>query len=198
MALKRPDAETVLIAGAAGLAVLYVAWKAQVPPAATLGKLSGAEKEARVLFYRRMWPFFKEAERLKSYPAEFIAAMAAWESNWGRSRFAREGNNYFGLRGEGSWKGRVIYRNEVARTEPFRAYPDPLSSVIDHADLIMTRWPSNYGRAAELARQRDPRFFYALQEAQYPYAGGTGKPEVGYSAGVSLRYAQVLEVAALA
>ena len=34
----------------------------------------------------------------KQVPFDLIVAMAAYESAWGQSRFAKEGNNFFGIR----------------------------------------------------------------------------------------------------
>ena len=58
-----------------------------------------------------------ETPRFERVPSEMIVAMAALESGWGTSRFAKEGNNLFGIRtydkevphmlleGRTKWKG---------------------------------------------------------------------------------------------
>lgn len=74
-------------------------------------------------------------------PASFTIAQAALESGWGASVM---GNNLFGIKADPSWRGPVVQvdTHEVIRgvrtatTAPFRAYPDWLSSINDHAKFL--------------------------------------------------------------
>jgi flagellar protein FlgJ len=74
-------------------------------------------------------------------PASFTVAEAALESGWGAHA---PGNNLFGVKATPDWKGAVttletsefIGGGVVLEKATFRAYPDWLSSVLDHAGFL--------------------------------------------------------------
>ena len=68
-------------------------------------------------------------------PASLIIAQAILESNWGKSRLAKQANNYFGhkWRGKGGW----ILVNDDAPNERFTKYKSRWHSVRAHTTLLM-------------------------------------------------------------
>ncbi len=72
-------------------------------------------------------------------PASIKLAQGMFESNFGKSRLAREGNNHFGIKCQTSWKGARIYHNDDAPNECFRKYPHVLDSYRDHSHILTTR-----------------------------------------------------------
>jgi len=71
----------------------------RVPTPAELGELALIEERYAVQ-PRQATPVERVAElleRVDVVPASLVMAQAAKESGWGTSRFAREGNNYFGI-----------------------------------------------------------------------------------------------------
>jgi len=73
-------------------------------------------------------------------PASITLAQGILESNSGNSRLAKYANNHFGIKCKGSWTGNVIYADDDAPDECFRAYPDVLSSYKDHSEFLRTNW----------------------------------------------------------
>ena len=55
-------------------------------------------------------------------PASITLAQGMIESDFGRSRLAREGNNHFGIKCHSDWTGPTIRHNDDRRNECFRKY----------------------------------------------------------------------------
>ena len=70
--------------------------------------------------------------RVDTVPVSLAIAQAALESAWGRSRFAREGNNLFGIWCYESGCGLVPKRRNKGATHEVAAYPDVSGSVRDY------------------------------------------------------------------
>lgn len=78
---------------------------------------------------------------LTNIPASFTVAEAALESGWGS---ASPGNNLFGIKADPSWTGptvsvpthEFVNGQMVTITAVFRAYPDWLASIEDHATFL--------------------------------------------------------------
>jgi LysM repeat protein len=115
----------------------------------------------------------RESQRLTGVPASVTLAQAILESDWGRSRLAREAKNLFGIKAHtrpgtagvyriGTWE--VEGGANVIRNEPFRAYGTFVESIADHG-----RWFHQQPRyAGALAVRDDPRAFaYAIAAAGY-------------------------------
>ncbi|MCL5264423.1 MAG: glucosaminidase domain-containing protein [Chloroflexi bacterium] len=79
-------------------------------------------------------------------PASVTMAQAILESDWGRSRLAKEANNYFGLKARSkpgsagivyvdTWE--VINGQSMILKEPFRAYVTLVDSFIDHGRYFL-------------------------------------------------------------
>lgn len=83
--------------------------------------------------------------RVDIVPAQMIMAQAAIESQWGRSRFAREGNNYFGIRCYRPNCGIKPLGVDSARWA-VKIYPNMYASITDYLYNI------NVGHAYEQVR----------------------------------------------
>ena len=66
--------------------------------------------------------------RVDTVPPRLVLVQAAVESAWGMSRFAREGNNYFGI---WTWRGGGMIPNQRAagKKHTVAVYPDAAASV---------------------------------------------------------------------
>lgn len=80
-------------------------------------------------------------------PASIKLAQGMIESDFGRSRLARAGNNHFGIKCHSDWRGPVIYHDDDARGECFRKYNNPEQSFRDHSDFLVSgsRYRSLFG-----------------------------------------------------
>jgi hypothetical protein len=116
----------------------------------------------------------QRSQRLTRVPASVTVAQAILESDWGRSRLARQGNNLFGIKALGGSSGPagVITLatwehedgNDVIVQAPFKAYFTLDESIQDHGRFF-TR---NRRYADALAVADDPRAFArAIQDAGY-------------------------------
>jgi flagellum-specific peptidoglycan hydrolase FlgJ len=61
-------------------------------------------------------------------PASITLAQGMIESDFGRSRLAREANNHFGIKCHNDWTGPTIRHNDDSRNECFRKYRKPEES----------------------------------------------------------------------
>jgi hypothetical protein len=106
-------------------------------------------------------------------PASITVAQAILESDWGRSRLTRQGNNLFGIKalnGPGpdgvvtlaTWEH--LSDGDVLVQAPFKAYYTLEQSIDDHGRFFI----SNHRYAGALAVASDPRAFaHAIQDAGY-------------------------------
>lgn len=80
-------------------------------------------------------------------PASITLAQGMIESDFGRSRLAREANNHFGIKCHSDWTGPVIRHNDDRRNECFRKYNRPEDSFYDHSDFLRSgsRYSSLFG-----------------------------------------------------
>ena len=69
-------------------------------------------------------------------PASITLAQGLLESAAGRSRLASEGNNHFGIKCHGEWKGNTMLRDDDARDECFRVYDSAEDSFADHSRFL--------------------------------------------------------------
>lgn len=69
-------------------------------------------------------------------PASITLAQGMIESDFGRSRLAREANNHFGIKCHDDWKGPTITHHDDRRNECFRKYSSPEQSFYDHSDFL--------------------------------------------------------------
>jgi len=69
-------------------------------------------------------------------PASITLAQGMIESDFGRSKLAREANNHFGIKCHNDWTGPTIRHNDDKRNECFRKYRKPEESFSDHSDFL--------------------------------------------------------------
>lgn len=92
-------------------------------------------------FIATITPAAKTCCSSTSIPASFTIAQAALESGWGAHC---PGNNLFGIKATPDWTGatqkqttrEVVNGKTITITAVFRAYPDWLSSIQDHASFL--------------------------------------------------------------
>jgi Bax protein len=71
----------------------------------------------------------KLLRRVDIIPVSLIIAQAAYESDWGRSRFAKEGLNYFGQRCTVVGCGIIPKNRAAGEIYEVKKFPDVLSSI---------------------------------------------------------------------
>jgi LysM repeat protein len=69
-------------------------------------------------------------------PASITIAQGMIESDFGRSKLAREANNHFGIKCHNDWTGPTMHQNDDRRNECFRKYRKPEESFYDHSDFL--------------------------------------------------------------
>ncbi len=69
-------------------------------------------------------------------PASITLAQGILESDYGRSRLARQANNHFGIKCHDSWSGKRIYHDDDRRDECFRQYSSVYQSYRDHSRFL--------------------------------------------------------------
>ena len=74
-----------------------------------------------------------------SIPLSLLIAQAAIESAWGTSRFAREGNNYFGIWCSQPGCGIVPRRRAEGATHEVERYPDLHTAIKKYIHILNTR-----------------------------------------------------------
>ena len=98
-------------------------------------------------------------------PASITLAQGVLESNSGNSRLAKFANNHFGIKCKSSWTGNVIYANDDAPDECFRAYESVLDSYKDHSDFLRKNW--RYHPLFELNQLDYKGWCHGLRKAGY-------------------------------
>lgn len=81
-------------------------------------------------------------EQMTKYkiPASITLAQGLFESGAGLSVLAKYSNNHFGIKCTNSWKGKMVYHDDDAPNECFRAYDNARDSYEDHS-LFLSRGP---------------------------------------------------------
>ncbi|MDR1671272.1 MAG: glucosaminidase domain-containing protein [Alistipes sp.] len=74
-------------------------------------------------------------------PASIKMAQAMLESGNGNGSLATQGNTHFNIKVKASdnWKGPIVYHDDDAPNEAFRAYATPEESWIDHSEYLDTQ-----------------------------------------------------------
>ena len=98
-------------------------------------------------------------------PASITLSQGVLESNSGNSRLAKFANNHFGIKCKGSWTGNVIYADDDAADECFRAYESVLESYKDHSDFLRKNW--RYHLLFELNPKDYKGWCHGLRKAGY-------------------------------
>ena len=112
------------------------------------------------------------AQRMDIVPASMVLAQAAVESAWGTSRFAREGNNLFGMRAYEPGTGIVPKRRPAGATWEVAAYHTVTSGLAAYIHNLNTHGPYLRLRAsrASLRKQDKPIRGSALVDGLRSYS----------------------------
>jgi LysM repeat protein len=94
--------------------------------------------EATREYIEKYAPIAISEMRRTGVPASIKLAQGMIESDYGRSRLAKIGNNHFGVKCHTGWKGPVVIHDDDARGECFRKYSDAEQSFRDHSDFLTT------------------------------------------------------------
>ena len=111
--------------------------------------------------------------RVDILPTHLILAQAINESDWGKSRFAKEGNNYFGIACFSKGCGIIPKKRASGETFEVRRFTDPQASIEGYYNIINTQQPYQV--------LRDMRF-KMLQENKPLDANELAEGLVNYSA----------------
>jgi mannosyl-glycoprotein endo-beta-N-acetylglucosaminidase len=116
----------------------------------------------------------QRSRKTTGVPASVTVAQAILESDWGRSRLARQGNNLFGIKALGTASGPAgvvslatwehVDGGDVVVQAPFKAYYTLQQSIEDHAGFF--RRNKRYSPAMAVAGDAQA-FARAIQDAGY-------------------------------
>ncbi len=98
-------------------------------------------------------------------PASITLAQGMIESDFGRSKLAREANNHFGIKCHSEWTGQKIYHHDDRRNECFRKYNKPEDSFHDHSEFLKSG--SRYRFLFDLAATDYKGWAHGLKKAGY-------------------------------
>jgi flagellum-specific peptidoglycan hydrolase FlgJ len=96
-------------------------------------------------FTKQFFPLAVKAAQGTTIKPELILAAAMLESNKGKSNLSKKYNNYFGIKANKSWRGKVAELktkeytgtdNEETITAKFRAYNSPADSFNDYVNFL--------------------------------------------------------------
>lgn len=98
-------------------------------------------------------------------PASITLAQGLLESAAGTSRLATQGNNHFGIKCGGVWKGPYMLMNDDAPNEKFRVYGSAAESYEDHSKFL--RNGRRYAALFDLKRTDYKGWARGLKQAGY-------------------------------
>ena len=98
-------------------------------------------------------------------PASITLAQGLLESGAGKSRLATKGNNHFGIKVSGNWRGPYILADDDAPNEKFRAYANAAESYEDHSRFLCQN--RRYASLFKLGREDYKRWAKGLKAAGY-------------------------------
>lgn len=97
-------------------------------------------------------------------PASIKLAQGLLESGNGTSLLATRGNNHFGIKCGGAWRGKSMNKNDDRLNECFRMYDNPEQSFRDHSEFLLQK---RYERLFTLDRNDYKGWAYGLKSAGY-------------------------------
>lgn len=127
--------------------------------------LNSIAKQTPIEYIEKFKDIAMEEMRNHKIPASITLAQGCLESSYGNSRLATEGNNHFGIKCKSSWKGKVIYEDDDAIGECFRAYDNAASSYKDHSLFLLNN--PRYGFLFELSISDYKGWAHGLRKAGY-------------------------------
>jgi len=118
--------------------------------------------------YRIKQIYNKEAylKRIDTIPVSLVLAQASIESNWGKSRFARQANNLFG---EWTWgeKGIVPKNRDEGKTHKIRIFDSLRDSVASYMRNLNRHWAYKEFREARYLAHQEGKLFDGIVAAGY-------------------------------
>ena len=102
---------------------------------------------------------------LYSIPASITLAQGILESGNGESRLATEGNNHFGIKCHGNWKGKTIIEDDDEKGECFRKYLKTADSYRDHS--LFLKDSKRYSFLFEFNKNNFKKWAKGLKKAGY-------------------------------
>lgn len=98
-------------------------------------------EQERVAFFERYAPIAMDQQQKYGIPASVTLSQMAYESGWGQSSLARNGNNFFGIKATPSWinEGKPYsLHDDDKKNEAFCNYSSPMESVEHHSSLLLS------------------------------------------------------------
>jgi Bax protein len=127
-----------------------------------------AKLQALAKKYRIKKLYDKEAymKRIDTIPVSLVLAQASIESNWGRSRFAKEANNLFG---EWTWGKRgIVPKNRApGKKHKIRIFDSLEDSVASYMKNLNRHWAYEEFREARYLARKSGRPFDGFVAANY-------------------------------
>lgn len=97
-------------------------------------------------------------------PASIKLAQGILESGNGTSLLATRGNNHFGIKCGGTWRGKNMKKNDDRSNECFRVYDSPEQSFRDHSEFLLKE---RYQKLFTLDKNDYRGWAYGLKAAGY-------------------------------
>lgn len=125
--------------------------------------------KAQVSLYERYIATYSDmaVEQMERYgvPASITLAQGLLESRAGTSRLATRGNNHFGIKCGGTWKGPYMLMTDDAPNEKFRVYRNARESYEDHSRFL--RYGRRYAFLFDLKKTDYKGWARGLKKAGY-------------------------------
>lgn len=115
-------------------------------------------------YIERFWQLAVEHQEEYGIPASITLAQGLLESGAGRSTLATKGNNHFGIKCHGEWKGKKMLRDDDKKDDCFRVYNTPEESYADHSRFLSRK---RYSRLFKLDLTDYQAWARGLKECGY-------------------------------
>jgi LysM repeat protein len=122
-------------------------------------------KQTPIEYINKFKDIAMDEMRQHKIPASITLAQGCLESSYGNSRLATQGNNHFGIKCKSSWTGKVIYADDDAVGECFRAYENAATSYKDHSLFLLNN--PRYGFLFKLSISDYEGWAKGLRKAGY-------------------------------
>ncbi|MBP8849290.1 MAG: glucosaminidase domain-containing protein [Breznakibacter sp.] len=106
----------------------------------------------------------REMQRSK-VPASITLAQGMLESDYSRSKLAKESKNHFGIKCGKDWIGDKVYHDDDIKDDCFRKYDSVEESYADHSDFLSKR--ERYASLFELNKTDYKGWAHGLKKAGY-------------------------------
>ena len=126
-------------------------------------RLKALAKKYRI---KKLYDKEEYLKRIDTIPVSLVLAQASIESNWGKSRFAKEANNLFG---EWTWgkKGIVPKNREPGKRHKIRIFDSLEASVASYMKNLNRHWAYEEFRKARYLARKSGKPFDGFVAANY-------------------------------